>query len=92
MSLIFPVCLRRASGLMRIQISTCYYRHQSRRDETLRAALKEFATKRRRWGYRMLAGLMHRHGFNDNFKRIHRVYREEKLRLWGQSAHQNKMN
>jgi putative transposase len=80
-SLNFPVSLRRACGLMQIQMSTYYYRHQPRPDEALRAALKEAAAKRRRWGYRMLAVLMRRQGFKDNLKRIHRVYREEKLQV-----------
>lgn len=43
--------------------------------------MKEAAAKRRRWGYRMLAVLMRRQGFKDNLKRIHRVYREEKLQV-----------
>lgn len=77
----FPMSLRRACGLMQIQMSSYYYRHRPRPDETLRAALKEAAAKRRRWGYRMLAVLMERQGFKDNLKRIYRVYREEKLQV-----------
>lgn len=77
----FPMSLRRACGLMQIQMSSYYYRHRPRPDEALRAALKEAAAKRRRWGYRMLAVLMERQGFKDNLKRIYRVYREEKLQV-----------
>jgi len=77
----YPISLRRACGLMQIQMSSYYYRHRPRPDEALRAALKEAAAKRRRWGYRMLAVLMRRQGFTDNLKRIHRVYREEKLQV-----------
>lgn len=77
----FPMSLRRACGLMQIQMSSYYYRHRPRPDGALRAALKEAAAKRRRWGYRMLAVLMKRQGFKDNLKRIHRVYREEKLQV-----------
>lgn len=77
----FPISLRRACGLMQIQMSSYYYRHQPRPDGALRAALKEAAAKRRRWGYRMLAVLMERQGFKDNIKRIYRVYREEKLQV-----------
>jgi len=66
---------------MQIQMSSYYYRHRPRPDEALRAALKEAAAKRRRRGYRMLAVLMRRQGFTDNLKRIHRVYREEKLQV-----------
>jgi putative transposase len=77
----FPISLRRACGLLQIQMSSYYYRHRPRPDEALRAALKEAAAKRRRWGYRMLAVLMERQGFKDNLKRIYRVYREEKLQV-----------
>jgi len=77
----FPLSLRRACGLMQIQMSSYYYRHQPRADEALRAALKEAAAKRRRWGYRMLAEVLRRKGFEDNLKRIHRVYCEEKLQV-----------
>jgi len=77
----FPMSLRRACGLLQIQMSSYYYRHRPRPDEALRAALKEAAAKRRRWGYRMLAVLMERQGFKDNLKRIYRVYREEKLQV-----------
>jgi putative transposase len=77
----FPVSLRRACGLIGLQMSSYYHRHQPPNDEALRAALKEAAAKRRRWGYRMLAVLLRRQGFADNLKRIHRVYREEKLQV-----------
>lgn len=77
----FPMSLRRACGLMQIRMSSYYYRPRPRPDGALRAALKEAAAKRRRWGYRMLAVLMERQGFTDNIKRIYRVYREEKLQV-----------
>jgi len=77
----FPISLRRACGLMKMQTSSYYYQHLPRPDGALRAALKEAAAKRRRWGYRMLAVLMRRQGFQDNLKRIYRVYCEEKLQV-----------
>lgn len=37
------------------------------------------AGERRRFGYRRLAIFLRREGFTDNIKKIHRIYREEKL-------------
>ncbi len=70
--------LRRACGLMQIGMSSFYYESKPRDDEALRAALKEKAAKRRRWGYRMLTEALRRDGFSDNHKRI---YREEGLQV-----------
>lgn len=75
------ISLRRACGLMEINMSSFYYKPKPRNDEALRAALKEAAAKRRRWGYRMLTIKLRRDGFTDNHKRIYRVYREECLQV-----------
>jgi len=77
----YAVSLRRACGLMQIGTSSFYYKPKPRNDEALRAALKEAAKKRRRWGYRMLTMKLRREGFADNHKRIYRVYREEGLQV-----------
>ena len=77
----YAVSLRRACGLMQISMSSFYYKPKPPNDETLRAALKEAATKRRRWEYRMLTMKLRREGFTDNHKRIYRVYREEGLQV-----------
>lgn len=77
----YAVSLRRACGLMQIGMSSFYYESKPRDDEALRAALKEKAAKRRRWGYRMLTEALRRDGFTDNHKRIYRVYREEGLQV-----------
>ena len=62
----YAVSLRRACGLMQIGTSSFYYKPKPRNDEALRAALKEVAQKRRRWGYRMLTMKLRREGFTDN--------------------------
>ena len=77
----FALSLRRACGLAQISMSSLYYEAKPRDDKALRAALKEAATKRRRWGYRMLTETLRREGFTDNQKRIYRVYREEGLQV-----------
>lgn len=77
----FKVSLRRACGLIQIGPSSFYYRAEPRCDRALRGALREAAAKRRRWGYRMLTEVLRRSGFEDNHKRIYRVYREEALQV-----------
>ena len=56
-------------------------RYQARRpdDTALRARLKALAAERRRFGYRRLHVLLRREGHLVNKKRVHRIYREEKL-------------
>lgn len=77
----YRVSLRRACGLIRLQRSSFYYEARPREDQRLRQALKERASKRRRWGYRMLGLALRREGFTDNHKRIYRIYREENLQV-----------
>ena len=77
----YDASIRRACGLIQISVSSFYYQSKPRNDASLRAALKEAAAKRRRWGYRMLTELLRRNGFHDNHKRILRIYREENLQV-----------
>lgn len=55
------------------------YRSTRPPDTALRERLKALAGERRRFGYRRLAIFLRREGFTDNIKKIHRIYREEKL-------------
>ena len=61
--------------------SSYYYPARPRDDTALTEALKQAATKRRRWGYRRLMIVLRRQGFADNHKRIHRVYRQAGLQV-----------
>ena len=72
---------KRACGLIGLSRSSYYYRSCQRDDQELREALKEAASRRRRWGYRRLQVLLRRAGFSDNHKRIYRIYREEQLQV-----------
>lgn len=78
---VHAVSKRRACGLVDMSMSSFYYEGKEPDDGALRAALKEAAAKRKRWGYRMLTVLLRRQGFEDNHKRIYRVYREERLQV-----------
>lgn len=63
-----------------IGIDPRVYRYQSTKDdEPLRRRLKALAHERRRFGYRRLHILLKREGWEVNWKKVYRLYREEKL-------------
>ena len=70
---------RRACRLVGLEPKT--YRYASTRpdDGALRQRLKELASERRRFGYRRLHLLLRREGLTLNWKKLYRIYREEKL-------------
>jgi len=57
------------------------YRYQSNRDDDadLRKRLRELASERRRFGYRRLHILLKREGMHVNWKKLYRIYKEERL-------------
>lgn len=57
------------------------YRYRSRRpsDDALRKRLRELASERQRFGYRRLHILLRREGFQLNWKKLYRLYKEERL-------------
>ena len=70
---------RRACRLVGLEPKT--YRYASTRpdDGPLRQRLKELASERRRFGYRRLHLLLRREGVVLNWKKLYRLYREERL-------------
>jgi putative transposase len=70
---------RKACDLVGLEPKT--FRYQSRRpdDTALRKRLRELASERRRFGYRRLHLLLEREGIIMNWKKLYRLYREEKL-------------
>lgn len=70
---------RRACAL--VGIDPRVYRYRSKRcdDTRLRARLRELSSERRRFGYRRLHVLLRREGWEVNWKKLYRIYREEKL-------------
>lgn len=70
---------RRACALVGMAPRT--YRCASRRpdDGAIRQRLRELATERRRFGYRRLHILLRREGIVLNWKKLYRLYREERL-------------
>ena len=70
---------RRACRL--VGIDPRVYRYRSRRsdDIALRTRLRELSSQRRRFGYRRLHILLQREGFDVNWKKLYRIYKEERL-------------
>ena len=70
---------RRACALAGID-PRVYRRSSTRsRDDTLRKRLKELSGERRRFGYRRLHILLKREGWEVNWKKLYRLYKEEGL-------------
>ena len=72
---------RHACRLLEVDRSTYRYEAQPDKDGKLREALTALAKEKGRYGYRRLWAILTRRGWNVNLKRIHRLYREEKLTL-----------
>ncbi|MCL4136903.1 UNVERIFIED_CONTAM: hypothetical protein GTU68_028190 [Idotea baltica] len=64
-----------------VGIAPRVYRYQSTRsdDTELRKRLVELSAERRRFGYRRLHILLKREGWELNWKKLYRLYKEEKL-------------
>ena len=61
--------------------SSWYYKTHGRDDTPVRARIKEIASTRIRYGCERIFVLLRREGWKDNHKRVHRIYKEEKLNL-----------
>jgi len=70
---------RRACAL--VGMAPRVFRYQSSRpdDASLRQRLKELSSERRRFGYRRLHLLLKREGVEVNWKKLYRIYKEERL-------------
>jgi putative transposase len=68
---------RRACGLIGVARSSCRYQAKGDGDAELRAALRELALERPRFGYRRLWVMLRRRGWGVNRKRVYRLYRKE---------------
>jgi len=70
---------RRACALVGIDPKTYRYRSKRPDDAVIRKRLRELAAERRRFGYRRLHTLLRREGVEINWKKLYRLYREERL-------------
>jgi putative transposase len=72
---------RHACELVGIPRATKRHKSQRKDDSALRTKIIDFATARRRFGYRRITWLLHRQGESVNHKRVYRIYCEEKLQV-----------
>lgn len=77
----FPVSERRACGLTGCNRRMLRYPRRGPSDEPIATRLRELAAQRRRWGRRKLIVLLRREGHRDNHKRIHRIYKTQRLQV-----------
>ena len=70
---------RRACRLVGIDPRVHRYRSVRPDDAGLRRRLRELSSERRRFGYRRLHILLERDGWDVNWKKLYRIYREERL-------------
>ena len=70
---------RRACSLAGIEPRVYRYRSKRPDDAGIRKRLSELAAERRRFGYRRLHILLTREGIEMNWKKLYRLYKEERL-------------
>ncbi len=73
-------------------MSRSLYRHQSVRQDAsaLVMRINEIAQTRVHYGYRRVHVMLRREGWQDNAKRVHRLYREQGLSLRMKRPKRNK--
>jgi len=73
---------RRACGVIRLSRTVLHYGPQDSTQATdLRQRIVSLAAERRRFGYRRIHAFLRREGVAVNVKRVHRLYREERLQV-----------
>ena len=70
---------RRACNLVGIDPRVFRYRSTRSDDAELRQRMRELASERKRFGYRRLHLMLEREGWDVNWKKLYRLYREEGL-------------
>ena len=75
------VSQRRACAALAVDRSTARYETRRGDDAELRAAIRQVAGERRRFGYRRIEVMLARRGIAMNQKKLRRLYSEEKLQV-----------
>ena len=77
----YRVSIRKACMVLLIYRSLWYYKSVRRDDSVIRSRMREIAMVRVRYGFWRIFTLLRREGWNDNHKRVHRLYCLEELNL-----------
>lgn len=77
----YQASLHKVCSLIGLSRSVWYYTASRRDDKPIRMRIKEIAEARVRYGFWRIWILLKREGWNDNHKRIYRIYKEEGLNL-----------
>jgi len=87
----YNVSVRRACRLSRLGPSGYYYQSKRHRDDqALRVRMRDIAATKIRYGMWRIYTLLRREGWQDNHKRVHRIYKEEGLNLRSKRPRRNK--
>jgi len=86
----YKVSVRRACHVMSVHHSMYYYKHHRREDRPLRSRITEIAQSRVRYGHWRIYSLLRREGWQDNHKRVYRIYKEEGLNLRSKKPRRNR--
>jgi len=86
----YRVSLTKACALFHMSRSLHGYRSVARDSSALLARIKEIAATRVHYGYRRVHVMLQREGWEDNHKRVYRLYRAEGLSLRHKRPKRNK--
>jgi putative transposase len=86
----YRVSISRAAAVCLLARSLVYYQAHGRDDRAVRQRIKEIAATRVRYGMARIHVLLRREGWQDNHKRVRRIYREEGLNLRTKRPRRNK--
>lgn len=77
----YRVSVRKACLVVMLHRTVWYYQPLQKDDTSLRMRMREIAMVRVRYGFQRIFTLLRREGWNDNHKRIYRLYKQEGLNL-----------
>ena len=86
----YRISSKRACAVVLLSRSVYYYEPHRREDRPLRARIREIAQTRIRYGHWRIYALLRREGWQDNHKRVYRIYKEEGLNLRSKRPRRNK--
>ena len=88
---VFGMSERRACRIIGADRASMRYRSRRPADDGLRQRLRQLAHERRRFGYRRLHVLLRREGHVVNRKRVHRLYKAERLMVRRRSGRKGQL-